>query len=198
MSYYENALKMRPYIEKAAASLGDAEALEVPTLFPAWADGTSYSTDERIELRRHFVPLRTGPHVPAGLDAPAAPALWVMVSLEEWPAWVQPTGAPRCMRPDPRYPTPASTGYPMWMYKYMGTRCLRLDGGVVMGDDEKSLSRLNYGGLTMSVIENNSTDGRPGQQMTATDTTSSTAGESGEATIAPPQWTRAGNWRGCR
>ena len=49
MSYYENALKMRPYIEKAAASLSNAEALEVPTLFPAWAGGTSYITDERIE-----------------------------------------------------------------------------------------------------------------------------------------------------
>ena len=26
MSYYENALKMRPYIEKATVSLSDAEA----------------------------------------------------------------------------------------------------------------------------------------------------------------------------
>ena len=49
MSYLENALKMRPYIEKAAASLSDADALEVPTMFPAWAVGTSYSTEDRIE-----------------------------------------------------------------------------------------------------------------------------------------------------
>ena len=49
MSYYENALKMRPYMEKAAASLSDADALEVPTLFPAWEEGTAYAADTRVE-----------------------------------------------------------------------------------------------------------------------------------------------------
>ena len=49
MSYYENALKMRPYIEMAAASLSDAEALEVPMLFPSWKSGTDYGADQRIE-----------------------------------------------------------------------------------------------------------------------------------------------------
>ena len=49
MSYLENALKMRPYIEKAAASLSDAEALEVPMLFPSWKAETDYGADQRIE-----------------------------------------------------------------------------------------------------------------------------------------------------
>ena len=93
MSYYENALKMRPYIEKAAASLSNAEALEVPTIFPAWATGTSYSTDERIEYGGTLYRCVQAHTSQADWTPPATPALWVMVSLEEWPAWVQPTGA---------------------------------------------------------------------------------------------------------
>ena len=93
MSYLENALKMRPYIEKAAASLSDAEALKVPTLFPAWAAGTSYSTDERIEYDGTLYRC-VQPHTSqSDWTPPAAPALWAVVSLEEWPDWAQPTGA---------------------------------------------------------------------------------------------------------
>lgn len=93
MSYLENALKMRPYIEKAAASLSDAEALEVPTLFPAWAAGKSYSTDDRIEYGGNLYRCVQAHTSQADWTPPATPALWVVVSLEEWPDWVQPTGA---------------------------------------------------------------------------------------------------------
>lgn len=93
MSYLENALKMRPYIEKAAASLSDAEALEVPTMFPAWAAGKSYSTDERIEYSGTLYRCVQAHTSQADWTPPATPALWVIVSLEEWPEWVQPTGA---------------------------------------------------------------------------------------------------------
>ena len=93
MSYLENALKMRPYIEKAAASLSDAEALKVPTLFPAWAAGKSYSTDDRIEYGGTLYRCVQAHTSQADWTPPATPALWVVVSLEEWPAWVQPTGA---------------------------------------------------------------------------------------------------------
>lgn len=93
MSYLENALKMRPYIEKAAASLSDAEALEVPTMFPAWAAGKSYSTDERIEYSGTLYRCVQAHTSQADWVPPATPTLWVVVSLEEWPEWVQPTGA---------------------------------------------------------------------------------------------------------
>ena len=93
MSYLENAMKMRPYIEKAAASLSDAEALEVPTLFPAWAAGTDYAADERIEYGGTLYRCVQGHTSQADWTPPATPALWVVVSLEEWPDWVQPTGA---------------------------------------------------------------------------------------------------------
>lgn len=93
MSYLENALKMRPYIEKAAASLSDAEALEVPTLFPSWAAGTSYSTEDRIEYDGTLYRCVQAHTSQADWTPTATPALWVVVSLEEWPDWVQPLGA---------------------------------------------------------------------------------------------------------
>lgn len=93
MSYLENALKMRPYIEKAAASLSDAEALEVPTLFPAWEEGTAYAADTRVEYGGTLYRCVQAHTSQANWTPPTTPALWVAVSLEEWPEWVQPTGA---------------------------------------------------------------------------------------------------------
>ena len=93
MSYLENALKMRPYIEKAAASLSDAEALEVPMLFPAWATGTRYSTDERIAYGGTLYRCVHAHPSHADWTPDKTPALWTVVSLEEWPEWVQPLGA---------------------------------------------------------------------------------------------------------
>ena len=93
MSYLENALKMRPYIEKAAASLSDADALQAPTLFPAWATGTSYSTDERIEYGGILYRCIQGHTALDNWTPDQTPAMWVTVSLEEWPEWVQPLGS---------------------------------------------------------------------------------------------------------
>ena len=93
MSYYDNAMRMRPIIERAAASLSDADALEVPRLFPAWAAGKAYTADERIEYGGRLYRCVQGHPSQAGWEPDAAPALWTAVSLEEWPAWVQPTGA---------------------------------------------------------------------------------------------------------
>lgn len=36
MSYYENALRLRPFIEKGAQSLDTADALQAKTLYPSW------------------------------------------------------------------------------------------------------------------------------------------------------------------
>ena len=93
MSYYENTLKMRPYIEKAAVSLNDADALQVPTIFPKWSADVTYSVDERVEhgdtlyrcVQAHTSQSDWAPNV--------TQALWTIVSLEEYPEWVQPLGS---------------------------------------------------------------------------------------------------------
>ena len=93
MSYYDNAMRMRPIIERAAASLSDADALEVPRLFPAWEADTAYAAEQRIEHGGALYRCVQGHTSQSGWEPDAAPALWTAVSLDEWPEWVQPTGA---------------------------------------------------------------------------------------------------------
>lgn len=44
----QEARKLRAMIEKAAASLSDADALDGVELFPAWSVGADYAVDQRI------------------------------------------------------------------------------------------------------------------------------------------------------
>lgn len=48
MSYYENAKRLRPYIEKAATSLDDTDALNAVELYPEWKSDTSYVVNQRL------------------------------------------------------------------------------------------------------------------------------------------------------
>ena len=49
MTLTELARKLRPYIEKAAFSLTDEDALEAKELYPIWSgDGVEYKVDDRV------------------------------------------------------------------------------------------------------------------------------------------------------
>jgi hypothetical protein len=48
MTLLELAQKLRPYIEKAAISLSDEDALEAINLFPHWKTGIAYAKDTRV------------------------------------------------------------------------------------------------------------------------------------------------------
>ena len=50
MTYTEKARALRPYIEKAATSLTDEDALQAVELFPQWVVGHAYVIDERLRL----------------------------------------------------------------------------------------------------------------------------------------------------
>ena len=50
-SLVDLARKLRPYIEKSAQSLADAEALQAVELYPEWAPGMAYAID--FKLRRN-------------------------------------------------------------------------------------------------------------------------------------------------
>lgn len=82
MSYYENALKMRPHIEKAVKSLPDGEAAKVPTLFEAWSSDKIYSVGDRVEdinkLYKRIQPQRA----PEIYHPHEVPALWEVVDVE--------------------------------------------------------------------------------------------------------------------
>lgn len=87
------ARKLRQYIEKASVSLSDEDALEAIELYPAWKTNTAYSVDERIRYERTLYRCVQAHTSQADWTPDKTPALWTVVSLEEWPAWVQPTGA---------------------------------------------------------------------------------------------------------
>lgn len=93
MNYTERARQLRPYIEKAAVSLTDADALESVELFPAWAAGVAYAVDERIQYGGTLYRVVQAHTSQADWVPDKTPALFVVVSLDEWPEFVQPTGA---------------------------------------------------------------------------------------------------------
>lgn len=93
MTYTERARALRPYIEKAAVSLTDADALESVELFQAWAAGVAYAVDERIQYGGTLYRVVQAHTSQADWVPDKTPALFVVVSLDEWPEFVQPTGA---------------------------------------------------------------------------------------------------------
>ena len=93
MTYTEKARALRPYIEKAAVSLPDEDALQAVALFPQWVTGHAYAVDERLQYNGVLYRVVQA-HISQADWAPdITPALFVVVSLDEWQEFVQPTGA---------------------------------------------------------------------------------------------------------
>ena len=87
------AYELRRLIERASISLEDSEALEGVELFPAWKPGVPYSIDTRIRYDGVLYKCVQS-HTSQGDWTPdVTPALWMVVSIDEFPAWRQPTGA---------------------------------------------------------------------------------------------------------
>ena len=87
------AMKLRQYIEKAAVSLTDEDALDAVELYPAWRTDTAYTVDERIRYGATLYRCVQAHTSQADWTPDVTPALWTVVSLDEWPEWVQPVGA---------------------------------------------------------------------------------------------------------
>ena len=89
----EHARKLREMIVKASTSLPDEDALEAVELFPAWAENTAYTVGERIRYNSTLYRCEQAHTSQSDWTPDATPALWTVVSLDEWPEWIQPTGA---------------------------------------------------------------------------------------------------------
>lgn len=94
MTLIELAQKLRPYIEKAAISLSDEDALEAIELFPHWnPKADRYEQDTRVKYEdKLYKCLQT--HIPQAAWTPtAAPSLWAKVLIPDpnvIPEWEQP------------------------------------------------------------------------------------------------------------
>lgn len=86
--------KIREMIEKASASLPDADAIEAVGLFPAWAVGVAYSVGERVQYDGKLYKVVQAHTSQADWTPPTVPALFTEVAKPgEIPVWKQPTGA---------------------------------------------------------------------------------------------------------
>ena len=92
MTYIERARALRPYIEKAAISLTDEDALQAVELFPQWVVEHAYVVGERLQYNGVLYRVVQAHTSQADWTPDITHALFVVVSLDEWPEFVQPTG----------------------------------------------------------------------------------------------------------
>ena len=71
----------------------DESALESVDIYPAWKSDTEYTTGYRVAFDGNLYKCVQAHTSQADWTPDATPALWTRVSIEEWPEWVQPTGA---------------------------------------------------------------------------------------------------------
>ena len=89
----QEALEYRRKIETAAAQQSDELALESIELFPRWAAGISVTAGERYQYNGVLYRVVQSHTTQSDWTPDITQALWTVVSLEEWPEWVQPTGS---------------------------------------------------------------------------------------------------------
>lgn len=103
MTFVELARKLRPYIEKAAVSLSDEDALEAKNLFPNWKADFPYEKDVRV-LFEGILYRCLQAHTSQDAWTPtAAPSLWAKVLIpdpEVIPEWEQPDSTNPYMKGD--------------------------------------------------------------------------------------------------
>ena len=87
------AIAYRAKIEMAASAMTDDNALEAVELFPVWQDSKAYFVGDRVRYNSTLYKCVQAHTAQADWTPDATPALWVAVSLDEYPEWVQPTGA---------------------------------------------------------------------------------------------------------
>ena len=87
------AKQLRQLIERIAVTLDDETALTGVELFPMWAIGRAYAVGDRVQHGGTLYKCVQAHTSQADWTPDATPALWVVVSIDEYPEWVQPTEA---------------------------------------------------------------------------------------------------------
>ena len=95
MDIIAEARKMRAYIEDMSVNLDDEDALDNVDVFPNWKVGTYYEIGERIRYEEILYKCIQAHTSQEDWTPDVAVSLFVRVDDpgEEWPEWVQPTGA---------------------------------------------------------------------------------------------------------
>lgn len=89
----EEARRYRRFIEQMSTNATDEEALDNIEAFPKWAVGKAYAVDDRLRYEDVLYKVIQAHTSQADWTPDVAVSLFVRVSIEEFPEWVQPTGA---------------------------------------------------------------------------------------------------------
>ena len=93
MNIIEKARMLRKLIEKACISLNDEDALEGVELFPQWITDKAYEVNDRVKFENVLYKCVQAHTSQEDWTPDKTPDLWARVSIEDWPDWIQPTGA---------------------------------------------------------------------------------------------------------
>ena len=91
--WLNGAREVRAAMDAAGAQLDDAAALDAMAIYPVWEIGAAYAVNDRIRYGVNLYKCVQAHTSQADWIPDVTPALWVKVSVEEWPEFVQPTGA---------------------------------------------------------------------------------------------------------
>lgn len=89
----ELAKKLRAFIEQMSVNATDEEALDNILAYPKWQVGKEYVKDERVRYEDVLYKVLQNHTSQADWTPDIAVSLFVKVSVEEFPEWVQPTGS---------------------------------------------------------------------------------------------------------
>lgn len=89
----EMVIQLRKFIEQMSENATDEEALDNILAFPRWEVGKAYETGERIRYENVLYKVLQNHTSQADWTPDIAVSLYVRVSIDEFPEWVQPTGA---------------------------------------------------------------------------------------------------------
>lgn len=89
----EKAKQLRKLIEQLAVTLSNETALTGVELFLMWGIDIDYAVDDRVQHEGTLYKCVQAHTSQENWTPDATPALWVIVTVEEWPEWVQPAGS---------------------------------------------------------------------------------------------------------
>lgn len=89
----EKTAKVKAAQRTASTALDDATALDAMAIFDEWQTATAYDVGERVRYGDKLYKCVQSHTAQEGWTPDVTLALWVEVSVEEYPEWRQPTGA---------------------------------------------------------------------------------------------------------
>lgn len=89
----DEALRMRPFIQKGAQSLDDADALEIKTVYPVWDANGTYSIGDKVQYEEVLYRCLQDHAAQETWNPVDADSLWTKVLIPDEnviPEWEQP------------------------------------------------------------------------------------------------------------